>query len=65
VTLRIILVFRYFLGTVKKNTKILKHFLCLPTFELLTVFKATAKESAIIIIMMMIIIIIIIIAQQL
>ena len=30
----IILVFRYFLGRVRKFTKILKHFLSMPTFEL-------------------------------
>jgi hypothetical protein len=62
----IILVFRYFLERLRKFTKILKHFLSLPTSELLSIFKATATESAIIIIITIIIIIIVIVsmAQQ-
>jgi len=53
-------VFRYFLRRERKFTKILKQFFSLPTFELLSLFKVTATESAIILILIIIIIIIII-----
>ena len=40
-----VLVYRYFLGRERKFAKILKHFLFLRTFELLSVFKATATDN--------------------
>jgi hypothetical protein len=42
----IILVILYILEKLRKFPKILKHFLSLPTFAVLSVFKATATESA-------------------